>query len=149
MRTAFVITASIGIPVIAIVIVLVAVRAFNQHRVANLVSHEEQVQEQQRAAAIADEVGGTSPDATLALFASAVRAGDAAGASELCVPALRDRVADIVARLGAEEREEAAAQVEEIARAATQYEGDSFVASDPVYIELIKYPSGVWKVASF
>lgn len=149
MRTAFVIAVAIGIPIVLIAGTLVGVRAYNQQKAERLALLAEQEHQQAHAQAIADETGGSTPGETLGLFAAAVRAGDAAAAASLCVPALRDRVAGTVADLAPAAREEVAGQLETAARSAVAPQGESFVTSDPVYVELVRYPSGAWKVASF
>lgn len=97
-----------------------------------------------------DRVGGSTPQEALSKFADAIERGDGVGAAELSVPALRDHLRASIESMDADERSLTANQM----RAASQSVGaesvveGSVVITEPVYVDLVKYPSGVWKVAS-
>lgn len=138
---------SLGTVLVIFVAALVAVRAVNQHKVEGLASRIEAERRERAAIAEADREGGSTPQETLGLFAEALEKGDGTSAAALCVPALRDSVAQGIAGMSEKERRETAVSL----RAVRAEPGDADVvtAAEPVYVELIKYPSGVWKVASF
>lgn len=100
---------------------------------------------------IEDSVGGATPSETLFRFAEAISLNDTKVISGLAVPALRDHITTIVAGLPPAERVELVGALRNTASgtSAVSPEDQSYVVSDPVYVELVKYPSGVWKVASF
>ena len=97
-----------------------------------------------------DRIGGTTPGETLALFAAAISIGDGEQAALLSVPAIRDRVRGFVQGISVEDRKAVAMKLKGIAdNAPSQVEGMTFQVAAPVNVELIRYPSGAWKVVSF
>lgn len=149
MKTSLVIGGSIVIPVLFIVGTLVAIRAINQHEVQKRAVLSQQEMAQQREQAMGDTYGSSSAKETLNALAAAIRSNDVEVAAKLSVPALRDHMATQIQSLEQEGRESASRALEQAAKGMAEPGGVVVTVSEPVYVELIKYPSGVWRVASF
>lgn len=149
MKIILTIIASLVVPVLLFAGAAGIISLVNKRQVALLAAQEEQKRAEANRLVAADTVGGSTPAETLALFSAALRNGDAEQVGKLCVPALREHVAEVVRKLNKEEREATALQLESIKENVTSTQAVSLTVTEPVYVELIRYPSGVWKVASF
>lgn len=121
----------------------------NEHRVQQQVDEIKAHEREQIEKATHDDVGGATPQETLQMLAKAIADGNAQQAAALCVSAIRERVEAGVLNASVEDRSKAAKQIEEATISGSLVGDSSFVASEPIYVELIRYPAGVWKVVSF
>lgn len=149
MKIILTIIASLVVPLLLFAGAVGIISLVNKRQVALLAAQEEQKRTAQNQSAAADTVGGSTPTETLALLSAALRNGDVEQVGKLCVPALREHIVEVVQKLSKEQREQTALQLESIKENVTSTQAASLTVTEPVDVELIRYPSGVWKVASF
>lgn len=150
MRTIPLTFLSLALLAITFAVVIVVIQAYNQAKVSSLAQATEELFEHGKTIAAQDSTGGATPQETLHLFAQAISSGDTSRAAALCLPALRDRVSAALKPLSEQDRVAFAREVDGVANAASStVVGDVYTITEPVYVELVRYPSGVWKIASF
>lgn len=126
---------------------VVAWKAWGQYHVQRTFEDRKVAFAEDEARAKADIRGGMTPGASLAMLADAIERRDPQDAQSLVVPALRDRIAAIAQGDGDKAR--LIEQVRQLAENAGEGFDGKLVMTSPAYVELIQYPNGVWKVASF
>lgn len=144
----------LGVVLLLLILVVGAtgiISKLNRETAQQLAERDQASREEMERVAVADKVGGKTPAETLAMLSDAVGSGDGPGAAALAVPALRDHIGSVVTGMTAGMRAETSRLLRESAESTLPPGGGNefYVLTEPVYVELVRYPSGAWKVASF
>jgi hypothetical protein len=102
--------------------------------------------EMQKQSAWEDSIGGTTPEATLALFVTALEAKDYETAVTYFVPTARSSErAELIAMIP-EARDEMIAQLKEAKQGSYSLTKDAYTIREPVFVDFVRYENGTWKI---
>ena len=119
----------------------------NRQDLRNLVKSYEQAQKDEEARKMADTFGGKTPQETLQMFIDAVEAGDYELASKYFVEGKREEwKGELLLTNRNNSIEDFLESVKESLNDLKEIYSGTYIANNPVYIEVILYPNGIWKL---
>ena len=119
----------------------------NNKDLRNLVNSYEQARKDEEARKMADTFGGKTPQETLQMFIDAVEAGDYELASKYFVEGKREEwKGELLLTNRNNSIEDFLESVKESLNDLKEIYSGTYIANNPVYIEVILYPNGIWKL---
>ena len=105
-------------------------------------------QEENYRRAMADTYGGKTPQETLRMYIDAVEKGDYELASKYFIEKNREKELQSWSNASPEFKDQVLDMLEQSIKSQGSYSSDKtgFVISDPLLVDFILYPNGVWKI---
>ena len=120
-----------------------------QEQITNLANFLNQIQQEKHHLESQDKIGGKTPEETLQLFIEALEKKDYELASKYFVLEKQEKWRGIIRDIIESDKiNDFVLPLEKIEFSNGEYSEDrkKFFVEDPVYLQFIKYPSGVWKI---
>ena len=119
----------------------------DRQSVRNLMKSYEQAQKDEEARKMADTYGGKTPQETLQMFIDAVEKGDYELASKYFVEKKREEWrGELLLTNKNNDIEEFLDLVKKSSGNLKKIYDGTYIANNPIYIEMFLYPNGIWKL---